>query len=156
MSWSSPASADFLPGNFTVSTLPDPVAMAKRYAWVTDLHDGQPDRVISDGVAWKPVRPFAATVIANATGARTFTPLMNAPTQILRGALAAAVTNTLSETYAFSGAKFRIKREASGLVSMLVKNTAGTLIATLGSSTWADFEWVSGQGWVQTASGGLI
>lgn len=146
----------FLDGQYTVATLPAAAGNARKYAWVTDLHDNQPDLVISDGTNWKPVRPFATAVIANANQAMTYTPLLNSPTMILKGTLSAIRTITMSTTYAYSGAKVRFKREATGLFNI---NIAGLVTVGLGgvSLGWADMEYSIGDGgWVQTASGGLL
>ena len=149
------APSRFMSGNYTVSTLPSAASNAQKYAWVTDLFDGQPDLVISDGTNWKPVRPLASKVVANANQAMTLTPLLNSPTQIMRGTLSAARTVTLSTTYAYSGARFRIKREAGGLFNL---NIAGLVTVALSgiSPSWMDMEYVPSEGWVQTASGGLL
>lgn len=143
----------FLPNAYTVATLPVAADNTQKYAWVTDLFDGQPDLVISDGTSWKPVRPLASRVVANANQAMTLTPLLNSPTQIMRGALTAARNLNLSTTYAYSGARFRIKREASGLFAL---NVVGLVTSVLGAGSWMDMEYVPNQGWVQTASGGLL
>lgn len=140
-----------LPGTATVATLPNAADYPRMYMWVSDLHDGQPDYVLSDGTNWKPVRPLAARVVANANTAMTLQPLANSPTQVLQGALTANRTITLSTTMAYSGARFRVKREAGGLFGLVV----GAL-GTLGvAGSWMDMEY-SSQGWVQTASGGIL
>lgn len=144
----------FLSGNYTLATLPDPTQNLRKYAWVTDLFDGNPDYVISNGAVWKPVRPLAVNTVANANANMSLSALANAPTQILAGTLSAQRTVTLTTTLAYSGARFRIKREAGGLVSLLV-NSVSTLVGTLSASTWADFEF-DGTAWKQTASGGLL
>lgn len=148
-----PAPSRFIDGNFTIASLPAASDNSQKYAWVTDLHDNQPDLVISDGTFWKPVRPLATKVIADANQNMTFTPLVNSPTQILRGTLTAIRNLTLSTTYAYPGARVRFKREAGGLLGI---NVVGALTNSLGLNSWADYEYVAGQGWVQTASGGLL
>lgn len=150
---SSSQPTSFLAGTYTIATLPDPAANAKIYAWVTDLHDNQPDRVISDGTYWKPVRPLATRAMSNANQAMTFAALVNSPTQILQGTLTANRNATLLTTYAYPGARFRFKREASGLFSIIV-NALTTFNIAAGS--WADVEYDASAGWVQTASGGLL
>lgn len=139
-----------LPNTYTVATLPDAAQHYRQYAWVTDLHDAQPDYVLSDGTNWKPVRPLAARIIANADSAMTLQALVNSPTQVLRGAITASRTLTLSTTRAYSGARFRVKREATGLLGVVI---AG--LGTLSVSSWMDVEY-DGTQWVQTASGGLL
>lgn len=157
MGWSLFAPSQFLTGDYTIATLPDPTANLRKYAWVTDLHDGQPDFVISDGVNWKPVRPLATRFVANANAAMTLQALSNSPTQILRGTLTAARTLTLSPTMAYSGARFRIKREAVGLFGINIAGLVTTVLGTGLSPVWADMEYSAGDGgWVQTASGGLL
>ncbi len=151
MSFMSPdTSSPFLPGNYTIATLPAASGYAKMYAWVTDLHDSQPDLVISDGTNWKPVRPFATRIVANANVNMTLTPLVNSPTQIMQGTLTANRNITLSTTNAYPGARFRTKREAAGALLSLLINGIG-----LGLNSWADWEYDGAQ-WVQTASGGLL
>jgi hypothetical protein len=145
-----PAGLIIIPGVFTVATLPDPTQYPKQYLWVTDLHDGQPDYVLSDGLNWKPVRPLASRIIANADAGMTLQALTNSPTQVLRGSLTANRTVTLSTTRAYSGAKFRIKREATGLFGLVIGS-----LGSMGLSSWMDMEY-DGTQWVQTASGGLL
>lgn len=145
-----PSGLVILPGTFAIAGLPDPSLYYKQYAWVTDLHDSQPDYVLSDGVNWKPVRPLAARIVANADSAMTLQALVNSPTQVLRGAITANRTLTISTTRAYSGAKFRIKREASGLFGIIIGS-----LGTLNLSSWMDMEF-DGTQWVQTASGGLL
>lgn len=145
----------YIDGDFSIATLPPAADNTKKYAWVTDLHDGQPDYVISDGTFWKPVRPLAARVVADSNAAMTLTALVNSPTQIMRGTLTASRNVSLSPTNAYPGAKFRIKREAAG--TLLNLNIIGVVTTILGLTTpWVDMEYVAGTGWVQTASGSLI
>jgi len=144
-----PPATSVIPGDFTVANMPDPTENARKYAWVTDLHDGNPDYCISAGGFWKPVRPLVVNNVANANTNMTFQPLKNAPTQILKGTLTAIRTMTISPTMAYPGARFRIKREAGGLFNVLI----GGLGLSLNS--WADWEY-DGTQWVQTASGGLL
>jgi hypothetical protein len=146
----TPPGLIILPTTYTVATLPDASQFYRQYAWVTDLHDAQPDYVLSDGVNWKPVRPLAARIVANADSAMTLQALVNSPTQVLRGAITANRTLTLSTTRAYSGAKFRVKREATGLFGVVI----GAL-GTLALNSWMDMEY-DGTQWVQTASGGLL
>lgn len=155
--WGPPTGSRFLDGVFTVATLPSAADNTQRYAWVTDLHDGQPDYVISDGTSWKPVRPLAARFVANANSNMTLQALANSPTQILRGTLTAGRTITLSQTMAYSGARFRIKREAGGLFALTVNGLLNTILGTGLGAVWMDMEYSAGDnGWVQTASGGLL
>lgn len=144
----------FLADNYTLATLPVAADNLRKYAWVTDLFDGQPDYVISDGAKWKPVRPLASRVVSNANANMTLTALANSPTQIMKGTLTAARTISLSTTYAYSGARFRIKREATGLFNLVV-NLAVGLNINLAGAGWMDVEY-DGTAWVQTASGGLL
>ncbi len=143
----------FIPGSFTLATLPAATDNTQMYAWATDLHDGNPDYVISNGLSWKPVRPLSANVVANGNQNMTFTCMQNSPTQIIRGTLSAIRTLSFVDTYAYSGARLRIKREATGLLAL---NILAAVTTSLSASSWADFEFVPGQGWVQTASGGLL
>lgn len=143
----------FLSGSYTLATLPAAGSNTRMYAWVTDLHDGQPDLVISDGSVWKPVRPLATKVVADSNSGMTFTCMANSPTMILKGTLTLARNITFVDTYAYGGAKVRFKREATGLFNI---NILGAVTAALGLNSWADMEYVPGTGWVQTASGGLL
>lgn len=143
----------FIPGSFSLASLPPAADNVQMYAWATDLHDGNPDYVISNGIAWKPVRPLSANVVANGNTNMTFTCMQNSPTQIVRGALTGIRTMSFVDTYAYSGARVRIKREASGLFAL---NILASVTNILGASSWADYEFVPGTGWVQTASGGLL
>lgn len=145
-----PPGLTIMQGVFSVAGLPPAADFYRQYAWVTDLHDGQPDYVLSDGVNWKPVRPLAARIVANADSAMTLQALVNSPTQVLRGAITANRTLTISTARAYSGAKFRVKREATGLFGIVI----GAL-GTLGLNSWMDMEF-DGTQWVQTASGGLL
>lgn len=148
------ASSRFIDGSFLIAGLPLASDNAQKYAWVTDLHDGQPDLVISDGTNWKPVRPLAARVLTNSDSAWTYRALVNSPTQILKGAITLQRDITLSSQYAYSGARVRFKREATGLLGIRL---VGLLTASLGLNSWADMEYSANDGgWVQTASGGLL
>lgn len=146
-----------MPGTFTLVQLMavDASKWSRRYAWVTDLFGGGvPDWCISDGQQWKPVRPYGLQSAAvSATASMVLTPMANAPTQIVTGALAlgSTLTVTFSNTYAYKGAPFRVSRKITGLGSVLV----GPLATALGLSSWMDHEF-DGSTWVQTASGGLL
>lgn len=157
--WSTPVVPEvsrFLPNQYVIANLPNPAHFATKYAWVTDLHDGQPDNVISDGVSWKPVRPLATRHVPNANQNMGLQALVNSPTQIMRGTLTANRQMTLSKALAYSGARFRIKREAGGLFAISVLGLV-TASINLSMGSWADFEYsVADGGWVQTASGGLL
>ena len=135
---------------YTVATLPSAAEYARKYAWTTDLFGGPGDYCISDGVSWKPVRPLALSIVSNSNTDMTLTPLLSAPTQVLQGTLSATRTITMATTYGYSGARFRVKREAGGGLFNL--NILGSL---LGLNSWADFEF-DGSTWKQTASGGLL
>ena len=140
-------------GNYAVASLPTCGAgQVKMTAWATDLFGGPGDRVICDGSSWKPVRPLALLSASSST--MTATTLLTAPTIIVTGTIGTAVTNTitLSTTYAYKGAKFRVLRKATGLGALVV--AIGTSI-NLSLSSWADFEY-DGSAWVETASGGLL
>lgn len=143
------ATSNVMPGDFTVATLPSATGNQRKYCWVIDLHDSQPDYVISDGSFWKPVRPLATRTVANANADATLIALSNAPTQIMQGTLSVARAVTLSTANAYRGAKFRVKREAGGLFSLVVNGIGLSL------NSWADFEF-DGTQWIQTASGGLL
>lgn len=129
----------------------DPAANARKYAWCTDLFGGPGDTVLSDGVNWRPVRPFSTQIVANGDSNMNLTWMSNAPTVIVRGVLTLSRTVTMQTTYAYKGAKFRVKREATGTLLSLLVNGIG-----LGLNSWADFEYDPAAGWVQTASGGLL
>ncbi len=136
-------------GDYTVSTLPSATNYAKKLAWVSDLHDGLPDYVMSDGTRWKLVNTDAAFTTTNSNVDRTIYPFVNAPVQIAKGTLSAGRTWTISTTNAYQGMQFTVKREAGGLFSLLV-NSIG-----IGLNSWADFVF-DGTNWVQTRSGGLL
>lgn len=151
-----PSDIDLIPGDFTLATLPNAADYTRKFAWVTDLFDGQGDRVISSGTVWKPVRPFAVKTISDANADRTLTCMVNCPTVVMKGSLTAARKVSLGTAYAYPGASFRIKREATGVLGLLVATTiGGATIGTLSLNSWADFEY-DGTNWVQTASGGLL
>lgn len=142
-------SSNVLAGQFLTADLPDPSTNIRKYAWTTDLFGGPGDYTVSDGVNWKPVRPLS--VLSQASANMTATSLLTPPTIILTGTIGTGITHTvtLSTTYAYKGAKFRVLRKAGGLGTLLV-NTIG-----LNLSAWADFEY-DGSAWVETASGGLL
>lgn len=144
--------SNVLPDQYALAQLMlvDPAANARKYAWCTDLFGGAGDMCLSDGVNWKPVRPFAVQTIANANSDQTFICMADAPTIIEQGTLTASRVRTLSTQYAYKGARFRMKREAGGLFNMLING-----VVPMGLNSWADFEF-NGTAWVQTASGGLL
>lgn len=146
----SPAAAPtlFVPGQYTVATLPSALVYTRMYAWVTDLFGGPGDYCISNGTDWRPVRPFSLSSVPGNVD-RTLTALVDAPTMVMTGALTAIRSLTLSPTNAYRGATFRIKREASGLSALLVNGVGLSL------NSWVDMEY-DGSAWVQTASGGLL
>lgn len=140
-----------LPGVYTLAELMvvDPVPNARKYAWCTNLFGGSGDMCLSDGVNWKPVRPFGIQMVANANLDMSFTCMSNAPTQVMQGVLTAPRAVSLSNTFAYPGAIFRVKREATGLSALLVNGIGISL------NSWIDFEF-TGSIWVQTGSGGLL
>lgn len=141
--------SQILAGAYTIATLPDPTANVRKYAWASDLFGGPGDYCISDGTNWKPVRPLAVLSIANSNADQQFTALVHPPTIVFQGALTALRTMTFSTQYAYSGAKFRFKREATGLFGLSV---LGSVISL---NSWMDVEY-NGTSWIQTASGGLL
>lgn len=147
----TPPALNILQGQYTLAQLMalDPVAYPRYYAWCTDLFGGAGDMCLSDGANWRPVRPFSLQSVANSNVDMTLTCMANAPTVVMQGALTLPRNVTLSTTYAYRGASFRVKREATGLSALLV-NSVG-----LALNSWADFEY-NGTAWVQTASGGLL
>lgn len=145
-------------GTYTVATLPSPSAYTRRTAWVTDLFSDTPTpggRVVSEGGAWKPIRPLATATSSITSGDITLTPLLHAPTQIVMGAIPVGATRNViySTTGAYPGAKFRtIRRATGGLGSVFM--LIGTSLPLNG---WADHEFDPlTNAWVQTASGGLL
>lgn len=141
-------------GTYLVATLPSASTNARRTAWVTDLFSDlvtPGGRVVSEGGYWKPIRPLALASVAS--GNMTLTALQNSPTQVLTGTIGTGVTHniTFSLTGAYPGARFRTKRLATGLGSMLINGLALPL------NNWVDHEFdpVS-NAWVETASGGLL
>jgi hypothetical protein len=139
----------FLSGDFLIATLPPASQYPRQYAWVTDLYDGQGDRVISDGTYWKPCRPMAMNASAPSNG--VFGALKSCPTQLITGAIVSAVAYTFSTAFAYPGARIRVCRKATGLLGF----TVGGLNLALNS--WADWEFDPASGlYVQTASGGLL
>lgn len=147
--------SNVLNGDYTVSTLPSAADNQRKYAWVTDLHDTQPDYVISDGVNWKPVRPLAVKDLVSATGAMTLQALKNSPTQRIK-TMTGNATLTLSPTAVYSGARFRVKKEASGIITATIVGLVNTILPGL-TPSWADYEYSVGDGgWFISASGGLL
>lgn len=138
-----------------IASLPTASTYPGKYAETSDLF-GVGGYVVSEGGFWKPVRPLSVGLVTNSDADMTLTTLIHAPTQILQGTLTAARTVTLSTVNAYSGAKFRIMRQSTGvLISTLVKVSA-TLLGTLAlTNQWTDYEF-NGTTWVQTASGGLL
>ncbi len=152
----SPQEIMFLPGEYTVATLPNATDFNKAYAWVSDLHDGQADRVISSGGYWRPVRPLASKAIAMTNAGWVYQPLLNSPVIRLQGALTLGSSLELSKTRAYPGQVVRIKRETTGLFNISVKTgIAGLTIGTQAANSWADFTF-DGTDWFQSASGGLL
>lgn len=139
-------------GSFTLAELMavNPAASPRKYAWCTDLFGGPGDWCISDGVSWKPVRPFSLRS-APMAGDMSLTPMVDAPTQIISGTIGTGITRALAlnSTYAYRGAIFRTCRKAGGLGGLLVNGLGLSL------NSWADWEW-DGSAWIQTASGGLL
>jgi hypothetical protein len=136
-------------GDYTVATLPSAALYPKMLAWVTDLHDGMPDYLMSDGTRWKETNADAAAIIANGNTNLTLNPFLNAPIQIVQGTLTAQRTCTINSTNAYSGQGFTIKREAGGLFNLVI-NTVG-----IGLNSWADFVF-NGSSFVQVRTGGLL
>lgn len=145
------APSSVLPGDFTLAALPPAVDNARKYAWVTDLFDNQPDLVISNGTVWKPVRPLAARTTSGDVN-MTLMAMANSPTQILNQTITANRTVTLSTQYAYSGARFRILRGGGGALVSIIIGALGSLGL---AGNWMDVEF-DGTGWKQTASGGLL
>lgn len=137
-------------GDFTVATLPSASLYPKRLAWVTDLHDGQPDYVMSDGTYWKDTRPEAVRIVTNANSDQTIQPLINSPIQIAQGTLSINRNWTIATTRAYPGQTITVKREAGGALVSLLVNGIG-----IGLNSWADFVF-NGTAFVQARSGGLL
>lgn len=145
----------FIDGNFTISTLPAAADNAQRYAWCIDLHDAQPDLVISDGTNWKPVRPLAVRDIVGGSGSMTLQALKNSPTQRVKSATG-NMTITFSTVGVYSGARFRVKKEATGILTATIVGLVNTVLPGL-TPAWADYEYSVGDGgWFISASGGLL
>lgn len=141
-----------IPGSYALADLMavNPALYPRRYAWCTDLFGGPGDWCISDGVSWKPVRPFSmrsASIVSD----MNLTPMVDAPTQLISGTIGTGVSRavTLSTTYAYKGAVFRTCRKAGGLGTLLVNGLGISL------NSWSDHEF-DGNSWIQTASGGLL
>lgn len=138
-----------------IAALPAASAYPGKYAETSDLF-GVGGYVVSEGSFWKPVRPLSVATVTNANSDLTFTTLLHAPTQILQGTLSVSRVVTLDTSLAYLGARFRIKREASGvLLNITVKVGAVSLSTMSLASQWTDYEF-NGTTWVQTASGGLL
>lgn len=139
-------------GSFTLAELMaiDPTANTRRRAWCTDLFGGPGDWCFSDGVTWKPVRPFSVRTMT-VTGDMSVSAMVQPPTLILAGAIGVGVNRavTLGSANAYVGAVFRVVRRATGLGGLLVNGLGIPL------NGWSDHEW-DGSAWVQTASGGLL
>lgn len=154
MPWNPFTPSIIIDGQYAVDTLPAANQFARRYAWVTDLHDGQPDYVISDGVGWKPVRPLAVRDMSNPTS-MTLQALKNSPTQRIKTMNVSPVI-TFSTDLAYGGAKFRVFKPASALLTVTLGGLVNVVLPGL-TAQWADMEYSVGDGgWVQTASGGLL
>lgn len=145
----------FIPGNFLLANLPPAADYLQMYAWATDLHDGQPDYVISDGTNWKPVRPLAVKDLVGVTGSMTLQALKNSPTQRVK-TLTGNATFSFSSVGVYSGAKFRVKKEATGVLTATIAGLVSTILPGL-TPSWADYEYSVGDGgWFISASGGLL
>jgi len=131
----------------------NPTAYAKRTAWVSDLYDVG-GRVVSEGGAWKPIRPLVTGLVTSST--MSTTPLLTPTTLVLTGTIAVGVTHniTLGAGTGFAipypGYRQRVVKP-SGVLGTL--NVIGVVTKAL--TGWADFEW-DGTAWYQTASGGLL
>lgn len=155
MGWNPFSPSLIIDGQYTVDTLPAANQFGRRYAWVTDLHDGQPDYCISDGSNWKPVRPLAIRDWNNPAGPMTLQALKNSPTQRIKTMNASLVMN-FSASGAYGGAKFRVFKPASALLTVTLAGLVNVVLPGL-NAQWADMEYSIGDGgWVQTASGGLL
>lgn len=126
------AQSKFLPGTFTVDTLPTPnAANLSYYAIVSDLFGEKTDVVLCSKVGgqyfWQPTRPeYAGTRVANAD--LLLTPLKMPSILFLSGAIAAGLTRTftLDTNLVYPGASFEIANDATlGLGSIL--NVSGIL-----------------------------
>lgn len=146
-------------GTVTLATLPNPALTPRRTIWCSDLWsslgtDRQGGRMVSEGGAWKPIRPLVVGNMSAPTIDQTIQPFIMGTTLLVTGTLSANrnITLGLGSGFAlpYAGYRQRVTRKATGsLVSLLVNGVGLSL------NGWADFEY-DGSAWQQTASGGLL
>lgn len=126
-----------------------------KYARVTDLYSEVPASqggvmVNETGGNWQPLRPYR---VGSFTGDanKTILPLISPPEIIFTGAVSAARTMTFGTQYLYPGLRYHIKREASGLLGILLSG----LGISLGVNGWAIVEY-DGSSWKNIASSGLL
>jgi hypothetical protein len=150
-------------GSVLLAELPDPALWSRRTIWVTDLWSSlgpnlQGGRMVSEGGAWKPLRPLVAATMAVADLA--VVPFVTPTTLIMNnaGLLGLGITKSVTlgkgTGYAvpYPGYRQRVVKPRGALG---VLNVVGLLTGAING--WADYEWDTSQlGWVQTASGPLL
>lgn len=113
----------FLPGTYTVDTLPDASLYPYMYAATTDLGGGG-DMLLSDGQYWKMVRRGTLANVA-ANTAITIDPLKSATIFVIAGTITSNMTLAITNTSRlYPGYLITIKRAAAlstvlGLVGSL-------------------------------------
>ena len=110
-------SATFLPGLWTVATLPPPSSdLVGYYARVTDLFGEKTDLVLCSAYGstyfWQPVRPqWARSIAGNAS--MSLTPLKSPSIMRITGTMTANRTYTLDTTGAWPGCEFVVKMDGT-------------------------------------------
>lgn len=150
-------------GEYTLATLPDPLTMARRTIWVTDLWSAITDppkrggRMVSEGGFWKPIRPLVTSPPIN-VATMTTAPFVTPTTLLLGNAGLLGLGVTMAVTLGFGsgfavpypGYRQRVVKPAGALGTL---NIIGVAMKAL--TGWADYEF-DGTAWQQTASGGLL
>jgi len=130
------SSAVFVPGTFTVDTLPAPAAaMVGMYARVTDLFGEKRDLVlcsqVGDTFFWQPVRQQYAKTMTLAAD-MPLTTLKSPTIVLLAGTLGANRNITLSNIYAYPGASFEVGFDGNlGLFGITLRNHLGSSLGSL-------------------------
>lgn len=109
----------FLPGTYTVDTLPDPSLFQFMYAPVVDLGGGA-DMVFSDGTYWKHIRRGTLSTVTQSS-AISVIPLRTPTIYVITGQITQAMNFVTNTAGLYPGYLLTIKRQnALGLVAGLV------------------------------------
>ena len=123
----------FLPGTYTVATLPDPTLNTFMYAAVADLGGG-PDMVLSDGTYWKHIRRGTLSTITQASQINVV-PLRTPTIYVISGMITQSMNFSTDVAGLYPGYILTIKRQAAlGTVLGLV-GSLGIKLATGGAAT---------------------